>query len=176
LLRVKRCVSILRGRKCLNAKEALAICICSNIHKSPPYGMGCGAIFMTTTGPPKISKHICNAESPNCSTFGLSHFGEGGQFSSRHRGSVLVRQQSLASLGTLVFRSGALLAATLDEGSLTDAASRGERRSLTLPEAVKRERNSARLLLQAMLLRSSGNDARKRSNDTECNNVIVILL
>ena len=104
---------------------------------------------------------------------------EGGQFSSRHRGSVLVRQQSLASLGTLVFRSGALLAATLDEGSLTDAASRGERRSLTLPEAVKRERNSARLLLQLVsdaFAEFRGNDSRNRSNDTECHVIVIFIM
>ena len=141
MLRIKEIVSILRGKEMFYAKEAVALYMC-NIHKGPPYGMGCSAIMTTN-----LQAYLQCRVAELLSTFGLSHFGEGGQFSSRHRGSVLVRQQSLASLGTLVFRSGALLAATLDEGSLTDAASRGERRSLTLPEAVKRERNPARLLL-----------------------------
>jgi len=46
LLRIKEIVSILRGKEMFYAKEAVALYMC-NIHKGPPYGMGCSAIMTT---------------------------------------------------------------------------------------------------------------------------------
>lgn len=122
------------GRRNISTRRKAPGSIYIHIHNGPAWG---GVVWCNNYdwNPPSILA-MPTSESPNCSTFGLKPFrrarSEGGQFSSRHRGSVLVRQQSL---GTLVFRSGARLAATLDVGSLTDAGlgrSRGERRSLTL--------------------------------------------
>ena len=52
--------------------------------------MGCGAIM--TTEPPAFPSHL-QCRVAELFELDLGHFGEGGQFSSRHRRSVLVRQQ-----------------------------------------------------------------------------------
>jgi hypothetical protein len=84
----------------------------------------------------------------------LSHFGEPQQARAWAVNFLRVIEKAYwfgKQAGHVSFpRSGAML----DEGSLTDAVLRGERRSLTLCKPLTRGRNSARFLLKAMLLRS----------------------
>lgn len=119
--------------------------------------MGCGAIM--TTEFPQHSQAICSAESPNCSSSTWA-------ISARAVNFLRVIEEAYwfgNSLGALVFRSGASLAATLDEGSLERTPFQVARVGKTILDPQRETEFKPMCCSKRCFLRSSGNNARKRN-------------